>query len=163
MGGDLAQAQQAFHDAESLLMQSQLHLQSLHEDQRQLESRKIALTNYLGQISSLDTDIKSMRGSIGALFDAVVQFNHRAVYMLTEMTDLAKQATLITGDAFFKTDYAMGILDICNIAITEPQAVLLVKGILDELVNGYKDMEIPAVVSGAMNSLKVRINLQMKK
>lgn len=162
MGSDLANAQKAYRDASAALYQSALNLQKLQAQFANMESEKAALAKYLEGIGTIEINIKAVSENTSELFEDVVRFSIGTYNMLQKMSDISGQASIVVNDAYSKSDYVQTILEICDIAINEPQTVTPVRHVVDELVDGYDKPPMPSDIKGTVTALRKKIGLQTK-
>ncbi|EGD98253.1 hypothetical protein TESG_05633 [Trichophyton tonsurans CBS 112818] len=154
---------QVLQDANNSLMSTRNYLIQTQKEEADYMNEKNQLDVLTGQLQNLTSTLSVTAGNINDMVKATGKLKENAVQMVQLANKMYNDATIASGDAFFRDEFVNPILDLCSLVIIEFNAAPKIETILDELKQAYGNTPIPQPINQKFEDIRARIKRFLPK
>ncbi|EGD91707.2 hypothetical protein H112_00817 [Trichophyton rubrum D6] len=154
---------QALQDANNSLMSTRNYLIQTKKEEADYVNERNQLDVLTEQLQNLTSAIAMTAGNINDMVKATGQLKENAIRMVQLGNKMYNDATIASGDAFFRDEFVNPILDLCSLVVIEFNAAPKIETILDELKQAYGNAPIPQPINQKFEDIRARIKRFLPK
>lgn len=154
---------QALQDANNSLMSTRNYLIQTQKEEADYINERNQLDVLTEQLQNLTSAIAVTAGNINDMVKATGQLKENAIHMVQLSNKMYNDATIASGDAFFRDEFVNPILDLCSLVVIEFNAAPKIETILDELKQAYGNAPIPQPINQKFEDIMARVKRFLPK
>ncbi|EFE40341.1 hypothetical protein TRV_04953 [Trichophyton verrucosum HKI 0517] len=154
---------QALQDANNSLMSTRNYLIQTQKEEADYINERNQLDVLTEQLQNLTSAIAVTAGNINDMVKATGQLKENAIHMVQLGNKMYNNATIASGDAFFRDEFVNPILDLCSLVVIEFNAAPKIETILDELKHAYGNDPIPQPINQKFEDIMARVKRFLPK
>ncbi|EFR01505.1 hypothetical protein MGYG_04513 [Nannizzia gypsea CBS 118893] len=148
---------QALQDADNSLMSTRNYLIQTQKEEADYRNETAQLDVLTAQLQNMTSSITVTAGNINDMVQATGKMKENAAQMVQLANKMYNDATIASGDAFFRDEFVNPILDLCSLVVIEFNAAPKIDTILDELKNAYGENPIPQSINQKFEDIRARV------
>lgn len=121
--------------------------------QNEVNVRRVALEQLAQQLPTLQVTTDGLNKDLDALVDGFTDLKERATKLLLLIDEMKNSATVTMRQVYKKALFAVGILNLCRLALIDGRVCDEVETIVLEISSGYSGKNIPESVSKLLSEV----------